>query len=58
MWSVVADPGVNANTIGIIDQVSGVGSTDDIIDFTINSTEGDNYTYNWSADDSSGKHLS
>ena len=54
MWSVVADPGVNANTIGIIDQVSGVGSTEDIIDFTINGTGDITIAYNWSGDDSSG----
>jgi len=53
-WSVVADPGVNANTIGIIDQVSGPGSNDDIIDFTINSTGEITIAYNWSGDDSEG----
>jgi len=53
-WSVVADPGVNTNTIGIIDQVSGFGSNDDIIDFTINSTGDITISYNWSGDDSYG----
>ena len=53
-WSVVADPGVNTNTIGIIDQVSGPGSNDDIIDFTINGTGDITISYNWSGDDSEG----
>ena len=53
-WSVLADPGVNTNTIGIINQVSGPGSSDDVIDFTINGTGDITISYNWSGDDSEG----
>ena len=53
--SPISSAGTDSKKIWqIINQVSGPGSSDDVIDFTINGTGDITISYNWSGDDSEG----